>query len=796
MLSKLNWNPRDINRITLFVLMGGLAIGIAAQSAKQPGIAAMSWAATTIFALLPLTASVAAALWHRKPGVDIIALLAMAGALSLGQYLAGAVIALMLSGGQALEQFANARARRELSSLLQRAPRLAHRCKGDNITTINVDEVAPGDLLLVKPGEIVPVDGIVVGNTAILDEAALTGEAIPVQRRDGERVRSGAINSSRSPFQFRAVALARDSTYSGIVRLVEQAQNSKAPLLRLADRYSIWFLPIALAVALFAWFLSGQPMRALAVLVVATPCPLILAAPVAIVSGISRAARRGIIVKGGGALETLARCIVLVLDKTGTVTGGSPVVTDVESFGFYSANEILQFAASLDQISPHVLAAPILKAARDRQLALDFPTDVTEELGAGIRGFVNGRLVEMGRSSWVLGGKDIPPQLRRLRRRTVFEGSSSVVVAVDKNVAGALVLEDPIRPDASLTLRSLRNAGFEKIFLLTGDHEDVANAVGDVLGVDRVYAERSPAEKVTVVQDARRNGTTVMVGDGINDAPALAAADVGVALGARGGTASSEAADIVLLVDRIDRLAEGIQIARRSRHIALQSIFAGMGLSTVAMIVAAVGLLPPVTGALLQEAIDLLVILNALRALGTKRESRPETAQISEVSRLIRAEHDRLLPGIKEIRHLADRLDVLPPMEARAELAKARRFLVDELWPHEKTDDTKLYPIVAKFIGGADPTSTMSRAHVEISHLVNLLRRTLDELPPNGPDPEDVRELRRILYGLYAILALHFAQEEESYLALLDTGSVEAGATLSDKGPIEVAGRFGQHHLD
>jgi heavy metal translocating P-type ATPase len=773
MFSNLSWNRQIINQVTLAVLAAGVAIGIVSHFANQSRIAAISWAGVTILALLPLSASVATDLWHRKLGVDIIAFLAMAGALVLGQYLAGAVIALMLSGGQALEQFADARARRELSSLLQRAPRLAHRCVGENLTSIHVDEVALGDLLLVKPGEVVPVDGVVVGATAILDEAALTGEPIPVEHREGEQVRSGAINASRGPFKLRAGALARDSTYAGIVRLVEQAQASKAPLLRLADRYSMWFLPIALAVALLAWFISGQAMRALAVLVVATPCPLILAAPIAIVSGISRAARRGIIVKGGGALETLARCIVLVLDKTGTVTGGSPVVTDIESFGPYSGNEILQFAASLDQISPHVFAAPILKAARERQLALHFPRNVNEDLGSGIRGTVNGHWVEMGRSSWVLGGKEAPPQLRRLRRRTVLEGSSSVIVAVDKSVAGALVLEDPIRPDAALTIRSLRRVGFEKIFLLSGDHEDVANVVGDVLGVDRVYAERSPAEKVTVVEDVRHHGTTVMVGDGINDAPSLAAADVGVALGARGGTASSEAADIVLLVDRIDRIIEGVQIARRSRHIALQSIFVGMGLSTAAMIVAAVGLLPPVGGALLQEAIDLLVIVNALRALGAKRQSRAEGAELSEISRLIRAEHQRLLPVINEIRRLADRLDVMPSMEARAELAKARRFLADEVCPHEKTDDTKLYPIVAKLIGGADPTATMSRAHLEISHLVNLLGRMLDELPPDGPDSEDVRELKRILYSLHAILALHFAQEEESYLALLDKADAE-----------------------
>lgn len=773
MLSSLNWDSHAVNRATLIIVITGTASGVIVRLFGLSEIAAICWAATTILALLTLAGSTISALRHGRIGVDIIALLAMVGALLLGQYLAGAVIALMLAGGQALEHFADRRARRELSSLVQRAPRVAYRYKEEKLTAIPVDDVGIGDLLLVRPGEVVPVNGVVAGSTAILDESALTGEAVPVERRDGERVRSGTVNAMREPFKMRAGALARDSTYAGIVRLVEQAQASKAPLIRLADQYSVWFLPIAVGAAILAWLISGQPMRALAVLVVATPCPLILAAPVAIVSGISRAARRGIIVKGGGALETLARCVVLVLDKTGTVTGGSPVITDIETFGNYSADELLRFAASLDQVSPHVLAGPILKAAHERRLTLSFPENVKEELGAGIRGAVDGHLIALGRRSWVLGGQPPPAALRRLRRRTALEGSSSVVIAVDHKVAGALVLEDPVRTDAPLALRSLRHLGFRKIILLTGDHEDVANIVGDVLGVDRVFAERSPAEKVASVEESRRDGMTVMVGDGINDAPALAAADVGVALGARGATASSEAADIVLLVDRIDRLTDAVQIARRSRRIALESIFAGMGLSGIAMIVAGLGLLPPVAGALLQEVIDVLVILNALRALGGARTVRPGYAQMSEIARQVRAEHRQLLPGIKRIRYVADRLDAMPPLEALSELVQMRQFLTQEILPHDESEDAKFYPAVAKILGGSDPTGIMSRAHVEIAHLVSLFGRTLDELPPEGPDADDMRELRRILYALHAILSLHFAQEDESYLTLVDAGPSE-----------------------
>jgi phosphoglycolate phosphatase-like HAD superfamily hydrolase len=503
-----------------------------------------------------------------------------------------------------------------------------------------------------------------------------------------------------------------------------------------------------------------------------TPCPLILAAPIAIVAGISRAARRGIIVKGGGALETLARGKTLILDKTGTVTAGAPALSNIESFGRYSPDRLLALAASLDQVSPHVLAGPILKAAGERKLELTFPSGVSEEHGSGIRGRVDGLDIVLGKSDWLLQGNAPPAALRRLHRRTLLEGSSGAFISVDGVVEGALILEDPVRTDAPLTLRALRRAGFEQIVMLTGDHEDVARAVGSVLGVNQVLAERSPAEKLEAVQAAQRLAVTVMVGDGINDAAALAAADVGVAIGARGATACSEAADVVLVVDRLDRLVEAIRIARRSRSIALQSVFLGMGLSIAAMGFAAGGVLSPVVGALLQEIIDVVVILNALRALKGGRPARSSGASQPDFGEQCRAEHRELWPEIKRIRHIADCLDVLPAKTAGVEVEQIYTFLTEKILPHNAAEDATVYPAVARLIGGDDPTAPMSRAHLEIAHMVRVLGRHLSELPPEGPATEDIRDLRRILYGLDAILRLHFTQEDEAYLALMDNQPV------------------------
>ncbi len=668
----------------------------------------------------------------------------------------------MLATGRSLEDFADARAHRELSALLARAPRTAHRYVHDALESIPIEEVAPADLLLVKKGEVVPVDGMLESETAVFDESALTGESRPVERSRGEQVRSGAVNAGPA-FDLRAVVTAAESTYAGIVRLVEAAQREKAPFVRIADRYALLFIPVTLVIAGAAWAISGDPVRALAVLVVATPCPLILAAPIAIVAGISRAAKRGIIVKGGGALETLARGRVLLLDKTGTLTAGAPELGDIEVFGDHDPEDILRLAASLDQVSPHVLATAIVGAARRRELPLTFPEEVHEEGGSGILGSVDGRKVALGKASWVSGGQPLPERARDVRRRTAMEGSSCVFVSIDGSVAGALILDDPIRPDTPRVIRALRRAGVKRVVMVTGDHPDVAESVGIALGVDRILSERDPADKVDAVRGEGENGVTIMVGDGVNDAPALAAADVGVAMGARGATASSEAADVVLVVDRLDRVAEALRISRRSRGIALQSVVIGMGLSFAAMLLGAWGLLAPVRGALVQEAIDVAVILNALRALRGDRHSRQAAGPGSDVGDRFRAEHREFAPDLAKVRTVADRLDSLAPAEAKEELERIRWFLLERLPQHEKEEEAAVYPVIAKLMGGEDPMGSMERAHMEIEHLARVFGHLLSNLPDEGPTSDDLVDLRRVLYGLHAILRLHFAQEEEAY---------------------------------
>ncbi|HWV38622.1 MAG TPA: heavy metal translocating P-type ATPase [Vulgatibacter sp.] len=756
---------KDSPWIRLAAVLLGLVAGAILHAAGLDRAGGRVWAAATLLILALTLVSAARDLLRGRTGVDLIAILAMAGALALGQFLAGAIVATMLTGGTTLERYAVGRARRELTRLLERAPRIAHLRRGEGVVDVPVDRVKPGDVLVVKQGEVLPADGILVSGGAVLDESALTGEAAPVRVERGTPIRSGATNAGR-PFDLQVTASAERSTYAGIVRLVQAAEASKAPFVRLADRYAARFLALTLILSGSAWIASGDAVRALAVLVVATPCPLILAAPAAIVGGVSRAARFGVIVKGGGPLEALAGVEVLLLDKTGTLTAGRPKVAAVEARSGFDAGEVVRLAASLEQVSLHPFAPALLAEAQGRDLHLSFPEEVQEEMGTGIRGVVEGRRVAVGQLAWADPGRRAGAVLRTLELRAAVEGSSLVYVAIDGEVAGGMLVHDPIRAEAPRALRELKAAGIGKIHMVTGDHPDVADLVGDALGIDRVFSERTPEEKVDVIRRVRSEGVAAMVGDGINDAPALAQADVGIAMGARGASAASEAADVVLTSDRLEGLVQARRIARRTRAIARQSAVGGMALSIVAMGFAAAGFLPPVAGAVLQEGIDVLVILNALRTLGGDRRTRRRSRETLALGGELKSAHEKLEPQIEDLATLAARLGDLPPEEARRELVRARDMLNDELLPHEREEQRRAYPVVAGLLGREDPTGPLIQTHHEIQRLARLFSRMVDRLGPGGPTSGEVRDLRRALYGLHAILTLHFSQEEEFFSLL------------------------------
>ncbi|MGR3506910.1 MAG: heavy metal translocating P-type ATPase [Paracoccaceae bacterium] len=611
----------------LFLAVLGLSAGLAFYVFGRSDIASLVWIAGVLPALLALFVEILRSIGRGEIGLDIVAALSMTAALVFGETLAAAVVAVMYSGGTFLESFAEGRARREMHTLLSRVPRTATRHQNGGLQDVPLDEVAPGDRLLIRQGDVVPVDGTVSSDGAFLDTSALTGESLPVRLTRGSDVMSGSTNAGEA-FDLTATRPAKDSTYAGIVRLVEQAQASKAPMSRLADRWSLGFLVITVSIALAAWWFTGDPIRAVAVLVVATPCPLILAVPVALVAGLSRAAHFGVLIKGAGALESMARISTLILDKTGTLTDGRPQIVRIVTADGMDETQILRFAAALDQASKHPVAQAIVAAAKLRGLTLPVPQDVAEIPGEGVVGFIEDRQVVVGGLGFVLQRVQEPA----VSHPDIEAGAVVVALAVDGQLAGHLVMSDPLREGAADMIARLRDQGIARILLATGDRADVATRVTAGLGLDGIRADLTPDQKVLLLLSERKNGPVMMIGDGVNDAPALAAADVGVAMGARGAAASAEAADVVLLVDRLDRIGPGMEIARASRRIAVESVVAGIGLSVLGMIAAALGYLTPVQGALLQEAIDVAVILNALRALRIFPQMNPSDAPFTNNS--------------------------------------------------------------------------------------------------------------------------------------------------------------------
>lgn len=598
--------------ILVAVALIGLVGGFALQLLGLLSSSRLLWGGATAPVLAVLLVTAGNSLFRGDFGLDLIAALSMTVALAFGETLAANVVALMYAGGQMLEAFASGRAAQEMTALLGRVPQRAMRYSGDRLEEVPISLLVPGDRLLIRQGEIVPVDGSIILGSALLDQSVLTGESLPVERGPRDEVLSGSTSLGRA-FDMQVLRAAAESTYAGIVRLVEAAQKSKAPMTRLADRYAVVFLLLTIGLSVAAWLLSGDPRRALAVLVVATPCPLILAVPIALVSGLSRSAKIGVLIKGGDVLEALSRVRVAVLDKTGTLTFGSAEIVEIRSAHRITDAELLRLAASLDQASNHVMAAALVAAAHKRGLRLSSPINVRENAGAGLEGLVEGKRVVIGGSSYVAANSNEGDP--RSFRSAVKPGQMVVAVAIDGIVSGIIVMADQVRTDAATAIARFREAGISEIILATGDRLDVASVISDGLGIDQVLADLVPEQKVEAVQAARRFGSVMMVGDGVNDAPALASADVGVAMGARGAAASSEAAGVVLLVDNLTPLAQAIVIAHRTLAIARQSVIVGLGLSLAAMLLAAFGYLPPVQGALLQEIIDLAVILNAMRAL-------------------------------------------------------------------------------------------------------------------------------------------------------------------------------------
>jgi heavy metal translocating P-type ATPase len=571
------------------------------------------WAAGLAITGLPVV-------WHTLRGMasgrfaaDLVAMLAVVTALLLGQPLAGLIVVLMQTGGEALERYAEGRASRAVRDLEAAAPRQAHRVRAGVTEDIDADAVAAGDELLVRPGELVPCDGLVLAGRSHVDTARLTGEPLPVSAATGTRLLSGSLNLD-GPLTLRVTAPARESQYARIVELVRTAQASKSPLQRLADRYAVWFTPLTLLVCGVAYLASRDPLRVLAVLVVATPCPLILATPVAVVGGINRAARRGIVFRHGAALEQLAGITAAVFDKTGTLTVGRPRVARVWTAPPYTEAELLRLAAAVEHGSGHLLARTLCEEAGARGIPLVAADQVVESAGQGVTGRVEGRMVAVGGRAYVLGRHPGAEAGLGEALATADGDGLRAYVAVDGRAGGVVEYADRVRPGVAEFFVALRALGVRRVLLLSGDDPANAAAVARAVGVDEAHGDLLPEQKVAIVRRLVSEGERVlMAGDGTNDAPALSSATVGIALASGGGGIAAEAADAVILADDPTRIAEAVVISRRTLRLARQSIWAGLGLSGIAMVAAGLGYIPPVAGALLQEGIDVAVILNALR---------------------------------------------------------------------------------------------------------------------------------------------------------------------------------------
>lgn len=745
----------------LVISLGALATGLIASALDEPHIARGLWISTSLLMTVVMCFEVTVSLARRKVGVDLIALISMGGALFFSEYLVAAVIAAMLASGRTLEQFTSQRAERELKRLIQRAPTRAWQIDGDNLVQKPVEQISPGLQILVRMGDVIPLDGTLIKSGASIDESALTGEPIPVDYAVGATIRSGGVNVG-APFALMVTHPASESTYAGIVKMAETARRSRAPFVRAADRFALVLIPVTLMIAAAAWYVSSDPLRALAVIVVSTPCPLILAVPIALLSGISRCARRGILVKDGATLEALSNTKIVMLDKTGTLTTGHALISSVETCGDVHRDRLLSLAGSVAQQSRHPVSMALTAAALQSGAVLTMPANLSEQPGAGLSGQLDGQQIRLGTLAFVSSEED--PWSKALLDRMAYQGVGASFVAVDGRVAGAILFSDPLRYESPSAVRALKRMGVSKVTVLTGDRLATAQWIAIAAGVDEVLAGLSPHDKVSAVQKACSQGMTMMVGDGVNDAPALAAANVGVAMGANGASAASEAAGVVLLVDRLDRVAHALEIAQRSCAIARQSMLIGMGLSVIAMLTAAAGYLPPLTGAVLQEFIDVGVILNALRALGPPRWRALQGLHSDHLQQL-EADHLKMSQVLEKLNHLARDFLHMPPELARSDLRKLVDLLENLLLPHERDDETRLYPSLGAYLRGDDPLAAMSHTHREIFRQISVLGHMSGELS-TAPSTQDIEDIHTTLIRLDTLLTLHFAQENELYRSL------------------------------
>lgn len=621
MLKKISRFFREYKQFGIVVV--SFLVGIAFDVAGMDNIAHWIFSVSAILNTLPLLREMYRDIQTGKYGIDILAATAIITSVVLGEYYAAMIIVFMLTGGEALEDYAENRAKVELDALLERAPKKAHVLRGRKEIDIPISQVVIGDKLVIKPGEVVPVDGIILEGRTSIDESSLTGESLPLDKRQGDTLMSGAVNID-GVLTIKANETAANSQYQQIIKLVKNAASTESPFVRLTDRYSIPFTIVSFSIAGFVWFISGDPMRFLQVIVVATPCPLLLAAPIALISGMSRSAKHGIIVKSGSALERLAEVRTIAFDKTGTLTMGTPLLDTVSTFAPHKKDDVLALTAALEQKSTHVLARAIVQAAENRKLSLPSLKSLQEFPGRGIAARVGGKSVLVGRLDYLREeGASLP---KSFNARGVK--STATYVAINGTLAGVMTFKDEVRKDTASMLKRIRKLGIRHTLMITGDNAAAANKIAKKLKIENVVSDALPGDKIRAIESLRYR-PVAFVGDGVNDAPVLTAADIGIALGARGSTAASESADVVIMTDDVNQVAKSVEIAQKTFSIARQAIVVGIGMSIVLQIIFATGRFAPSLGAALQEVVDVAVILIALRAHGSFRK-RPARLRLQQ----------------------------------------------------------------------------------------------------------------------------------------------------------------------